>query len=47
MVGRSSIFCATMATIDQLKSEGVGDVFQVVKAMRVQLPGAINNKVTN
>lgn len=36
-----------MATIDQLKSEGVGDVFQVVKAMRVQLPGAINNKVTN
>ena len=47
LVGCSSIFCATMATIDQLKSESVADVFQVVKAMRVQLPGAVTNKVNN
>lgn len=47
LVGCSSIFCATMATIDQLKSESVADIFQVVKAMRVQLPGAITNKVNN
>lgn len=46
MIGRSAIFCATMATIDQIKSEGVADIFQVVKSMRAQLPGAIQTKVT-
>jgi hypothetical protein len=33
-----------MATVEQLKSEGVVDIFKVVKGMRAQLPGAIQSK---
>ena len=40
-VGRSGMFCAIATTIERCKSEGVVDVFQVVKAMRIQKPGAV------
>ena len=40
-VTRSGIFCATSTTIERCKTEGVVDVFQVVKALRVQKPGAV------
>lgn len=45
MIGRSAMFCAAMATIDQMRSERIADVFQAVKAIRVHLPGAVENKV--
>ena len=40
-VTRSGMFCAMATVIDRCKTEGVVDVFQVVKALRVQKPGAI------
>ena len=44
-VSRSATFCAIMTTIERCKTEGVVDVFQVVKAMRIQKPGAIQTIV--
>ena len=44
-VGRSGMFCAIMSTIERCKAEGVVDVFQVIKALRTQKPGAILNVV--
>jgi len=35
------MFCATATVIDRCKTEGVVDVFQVVKALRVNKPGAV------
>ena len=35
------MFCAIATIIDRCKIEGVVDVFQVVKALRVQKPGAV------
>ncbi|CAI8021857.1 Receptor-type tyrosine-protein phosphatase alpha [Geodia barretti] len=40
-VSRSGMFCAILTTIERCKTEGVVDVFQVVKALRVQKPGAV------
>ena len=40
-VSRSGMFCAIATTIEKCKAEGVVDVFQVVKALRVQKPGAV------
>ena len=40
-VGRSGMFCAIATTIEWCKTEAVVDVFQVVKALRVQKPGAV------
>ena len=45
-VSRSGIFCAIATTIEWCKTEGVVDVFQVVKALRVQKPGAIRTVVS-
>jgi len=42
-VSRSGMFCAIATTIERCKMEGVVDVFQVVKALRVQKPGAVLN----
>ena len=39
------MFCAIMSTIERCKSEGVVDVFQVIKALRVQKPEAVLNVV--
>ena len=40
-VSRSAVFCAIATTIERCKTEGVVDVFQVVKAMRTHKPGAV------
>ena len=45
MVSRSGMFCAIATTIERCKVEGVVDVFQVVKALRVQKPGAVRTVV--
>ena len=43
---RSGMFCAITTTIERCKTEGVVDVFQVVKALRVQKPGAVHTAVS-
>ena len=45
-VSRSGMFCAIVTTIERCKTEGVVDVFQVVKALRVQKPGAVTSVVS-
>ena len=45
-VTRSGMFCAIATTIERCKTEGVVDVFQVVKVLRVQKPGAVPNVVS-
>ena len=35
------MFCAIATTIDRCKTESVVDVFQVVKAQRIQKPGLV------
>ena len=39
------MFCAIATTIERCKTEGVVDVFQVAKAVRVQKPGAVRTVV--
>ena len=45
-VTRSGMFCAIATTIERCKTEGVVDVFQVVKALRIQKPGAVPTVVS-
>ena len=45
-VTRSGMFCVMATVIDRCKTEGVVDVFQVVKALRVQKPGAVPTVVS-
>ena len=40
------MFCAIATIIDRCKTEGVVDVFQVVKVLRVQKPGAVPTLVS-
>ena len=40
------MFCAITTTIERCKTEGVVDVFQVVKAMRTHKPGAVRTVVS-
>jgi len=40
------MFCAISTTIERCKTEGVVDVFQVVKALRGQKPGAVRTVVS-
>ena len=47
MVSRSGMFCAIATTIEWCKTEGVVDVFQVVKALRMQKPGAVRTVVSH
>ena len=35
------MFCSLVNAIEMCKTEGVVDVFQVVKALRIQKPGAV------
>ena len=44
-VSRCGMFCAIATTIERCKTEGVVDVFQVVKALRAQKPGAVHTVV--
>ena len=45
-VGRSGMFCAIATAIDRCKTEGMVDVFQVVKVQRTQKPGLIRDVVS-
>ena len=45
-VTRSGMFYAMATVIDCCKTEGVVDLFQVVKALRVQKPGAVPTLVS-
>ena len=40
-----SVFCSAVNAIEMCKTEGVVDVFQVVKALRIQKPGAVQTLV--
>ena len=40
-VSRVGIFCSLVNAIEMCKTEGVVDVFQVIKALRIQKPGAV------
>ncbi|EDO28827.1 predicted protein, partial [Nematostella vectensis] len=42
-VGRSGTFCAISSVLERLKTEQVIDVFQVIKRIRVNLPGAVES----
>ena len=44
-VTRSGMFCALATVIDRCKTEGIVDVFQVVKALRTSKPGAVPTMV--
>ena len=39
------MFCSVINAIEMCKTEGVVDVFQVVKALRIQKPGAVQTVV--
>ena len=40
-VSRCGVFCALLNSIECCKTEGTVDVFQMVKALRIQKPGAV------
>ena len=40
-VSRCGIFCALVNGIECCKTEGIVDVFEVVKALRTQKPGSV------
>ena len=46
-VSRVGVFCSVVNAIEMCKTEGVVDVFQVVKALRIQKPGAVLTVVTD
>ena len=45
-VGCSAMFCAAATTINKCKTEGVIDVFQVLKSQRIQKPGSVQTVVS-
>lgn len=44
-VGRTGTFCCIYAQLERIKTEGVADVFQYIKASRFQRPGLVSNLV--
>ena len=45
-VGRSGVFCAASNAIEQCKTEGLVDVFQATKAVRMNKPEAVTSIVS-
>ena len=45
-VSRSGVYCAVSNAIEQCKAEGVVDVFQATKAVRIHKPGAVTTLVS-
>ena len=45
-VSRVGVFCSVVNAIEMCKTEGLVDVFQVVKALRIQKPGAVQTVVS-
>ena len=46
-MSRVGVFCSLVNAIEMCKTEGVVDVFQVVKALRIQKPGAVPTVVND
>ena len=44
-VSRVGVFCSVVNAIEMCKTEGVVDVFQIVKALRIQKPGTVPTMV--
>ena len=44
-VSRVGVFCSLVNAIEMCKTEGVVDIFQVVKALQIQKPGAVTTMV--
>ena len=40
-VSRSGVFCSFISATECCKTEGIVDLFQVVKALRIQKPGSV------
>ena len=40
-VSRSGVYCAVSNAIEQCKAEGLIDIFQTVKLLRMNKPGAV------
>ena len=45
-MGHSGIFCAASNAIEQSKTEGLVDVFQATKAVRMNKPEAVTSFVS-
>lgn len=45
-MSRSGVYCAVSNGIEQCKAEGVIDVFQAVKLLRMNKPGAVDSIVS-
>ena len=45
-VSRSAVYCVVSNAIEQCKTEGVVDVFQATKAVRIHKPGAVTTLVS-
>ncbi len=45
-VGRTGAFITIHAQMERMKSEAVVDLFQYIKAIRIQRPDMVSNKVT-
>ena len=45
-VSRSGVYCVVSNAIEQCKAEGVVDVFQATKAVRLHKPGAVTTLVS-
>ena len=46
-VSRCGVFCSFISATECCKTEGIVDVFQVVKALRIQKPGSVLTVVSN
>lgn len=44
-VSRCGVFCSLLSCIEHCKTESVVDVFQMVKALRIQKPGSVQTEV--
>ena len=44
-VSRCGVYCSVSIALEQCKTEGVIDVFQVIKAVRMYKPGAVTTLV--
>ena len=44
-VSRCGVYCSVSIGLEQCKTEGVIDVFQVIKAVRMNKPGAVTTLV--
>ena len=44
-VSRCGVFCSLLSCIEHCKTESMVDVFQIVKALRIQKPGSVQTVV--